>query len=55
MLVNESLALQFALSFIDAKTLLAAAMRGFDEDTDKDRENSDVCYKAIKAYLSNDD
>lgn len=51
MSVNETLAIQFALSFIDAKSLLAAAMRGFDEDDERAKENSDVCYKAIQVYL----
>jgi hypothetical protein len=51
MSVNENLAIQFVLSFIDTKTLLAAAMRGFEESSERDKENSDVCYKAIKVYL----
>lgn len=51
MSVNENLAIQFVLSFIDTKTLLAAAMHGFEENSERNKENSDVCYKAIKVYL----
>lgn len=51
MQTNDLLALQFVLSFIDAKTLLTAAMNGFDDDNERDKDCSDVCYKAIKAFL----
>lgn len=52
MSINENLAIQFVLTFIDAKSLLAAAMEGFTEsDSERAKENGDVCYKAIKVYL----
>lgn len=51
MQTNEMLALQFVLSFVDAKALLTAAMNGFNDDTERAKENADVCYKAIKVFL----
>jgi S-adenosylhomocysteine hydrolase len=49
---NDELALQFVLTFIDTKDLLQAAMNGFSiENNQTSIENSDICYKAIQAYL----
>jgi hypothetical protein len=49
---NDELALQFVLTFVNTKDLLQAAMNGFSIEKDQTSiENSDICYKAIQAYL----
>lgn len=51
--INETAALNLVMSFITVKDLLAAAMSGFAQgDTTKDKENTDLCYKALTAFLS---
>lgn len=51
--LNEMAAVQLLLQFISLKDLITAAMHGFaDGDNIKDKENADLCYKAIEAFLS---
>ena len=51
--MNEQAAIQLLSTFIPLKELIAAAMHGFAEnDSVKDKENADICYKAIKSFLS---
>lgn len=49
---NEIAALQIILQFVSLKDLLFAAQTGFDEgDSVISKENADLCYKAMKAFL----
>lgn len=51
--INDIAALQMLLSFISVKELVQAAMNGFaEEDSVTAKENADLCFKVIKAYLS---
>ena len=51
--LNEMAAVQLLLQFISLKDLITAAMHGFaDGDSVKDKENADLCYKAVEAFLS---
>lgn len=51
--LNEMAAVQLLLQFIPLKDLITAAMHGFaDGDSIKDKENADLCYKAVEAFLS---
>lgn len=51
--INDIVALQMLLSFISVKDLVHAAMNGFaEEDSLTGKENADLCFKVIKAYLS---
>lgn len=51
--INDIAALQMLLSFISVKDLVHAAMNGFaEEDSLTGKENADLCFKVIKAYLS---
>lgn len=50
--INENVALQMLLSFISVKDLIHAAMNGFaEEDSITGKENADLCFKVLKAYL----
>lgn len=50
--MNEQAAIQLLSTFIPLKELIAAAMNGFAEDDSvKNKENADICYKAIKSFL----
>lgn len=52
--VNELSALSLVLQFTDVKSLLQAASKGFAEHENvsvEDAEKSDLCWKAIKAFL----
>ena len=50
--MNEASAMRLVLEFISVKSLLTAAMNGFaDSEKTPDRENSDICFKALQAYL----
>ena len=51
--INDMVALQMLLSFIPVKDLVQAAMNGFaEEESVTGKENADLCFKVIKAYLS---
>lgn len=51
--LNNVAALQMLLSFISVRDLIEAAMNGFaDKDSVQDKENADLCYKVLKAYLN---
>lgn len=51
--INDMAALNLVMSFITVKELLIAAMSGFAQgNTTKDKENTDLCYKALTAFLS---
>lgn len=51
--INDMVALQMLLSFISVKDLIQAAMNGFsEEESVAGKENADLCFKVIKAYLS---
>lgn len=51
--LNEIAAAQLLLQFIPLKDLITAAMHSFAEGNSvKDKENADLCYKAIEAFLS---
>lgn len=51
--INDMAALNLVMSFITVKELLIAAMSGFAQgDTTRDKENTDLCYKALTAFLS---
>lgn len=51
--INEQAAIKLLSTFISLKELITAAMNGFAEnDSVKDKENADICYKAIKSFLS---
>lgn len=50
--LNETAALQLVFQFINVKQLLVAAMTGFAEsDTPIDKDNADLCNKALYAFL----
>ena len=52
--VNELSALTLALRFMSVEELLNAAMQGYaleDSVSIQNAEKSDVCWKAIKAFL----
>lgn len=50
--LNELAAVQLLLQFIPLKDLITAAMHGFAEGNSlKNKENADLCYKAIEAFL----
>lgn len=52
--VNELSALTLALRFMSVEELLNAAMQGYaleDSVSTQNAEKSDVCWKAIKAFL----
>lgn len=52
--VNELSALTLALRFMSVEELLNAAMQGYaseDSVSAQNAEKSDVCWKAIKAFL----
>lgn len=49
---NEQAAMQFVFQFISVEELLQAASIGFSEtETVKSQENSDICFKALSAFL----
>lgn len=53
---NELSALTLVLQFVNVEELLKSAMGGFvdvpeKEVTESDKEKSDLCWKAIKAFL----
>lgn len=53
---NELSALTLVLQFVSVEELLKSAMSGFvdvpeKEVTESDKEKSDLCWKAIKAFL----
>ncbi len=49
---EEVAALQMILAFVPVRDLLIAAQAGFDDvDTTTSKENADLCFKAIKAFL----
>lgn len=50
--LNDIAALQMLLSFMSVKELTEAAMNGFSlNDSVQDKENANLCYKVLKAYL----
>lgn len=50
--INDLVALQMLLTFISVEDLIHAAMNGFaEEDSLTGKENADLCFKVIKAYL----
>lgn len=52
--LNELAALQLVFEFISVSELLTAAMNDFSKGTsikDKDKENADLCYKALESFL----
>jgi hypothetical protein len=52
--LNELAALQlvFEFEFISVPELLTAAMNDFSKGTSiKDKENADLCYKALESFL----
>ena len=52
--VNELSALTLALRFMSVEELVNAAMQGYaleDSVSTQNAEKSDVCWKAIKAFL----
>lgn len=50
--INRIAALKYVLEFISTEDLLTAAMNGFAlKSNDASRDNSDICFKAIQAFL----
>ena len=50
--LNELAALQLVFEFISVPELLTAAMNDFSKGTSiKDKENADLCYKALESFL----
>lgn len=49
---NEIAALQMVTAFVPVRDLLNAAQAGFDDiNSNSAKENADLCFKAIKAFL----
>lgn len=49
---NEMVALQMILEFVSVEELITSSMNGFAaEDTVKSQDNSDICSKALQAFL----
>lgn len=50
--VNDMIALKFVLEFISVEELLTNVMHQFNSKDDvKSKDNADVCFKAINAFL----
>lgn len=50
--LNELAALQLVFELISVPELLTAAMNDFSKGTSiKDKENADLCYKALESFL----
>lgn len=50
--LNELEALQLVFEFISVPELLTAAMNDFSKGTSiKDKENANLCYKALESFL----
>lgn len=51
--LNEVAAMQFLITFIPLKEIVIAAMHGFAEgNSTKDKENADLCYKALQTFFN---
>lgn len=51
--LNEVAAIRLLITFIPLKEIIVAAMHGFAEgNSTKDKENADLCYKALQTFLS---
>ena len=49
---NEAAAMELVLNYVSVEELLAAAMNTFSEsENSKDKENADLCFKAIDTFL----
>lgn len=52
MTLNELAALQMVFEFVPVKEVISSAMNYFAEQEDvHSKDNADVCYKAIAAFL----
>ena len=50
--LNELSALEFVLNYIFVKELLTNAVKGFEEeDTERNRDNADICTKTLQVFL----
>lgn len=50
--LNELTALKLVFEFVPVKDLLTAAMHNFAETSDaRSKDNADICFKAITAFL----
>lgn len=51
--LNEVAAIKLLITFIPLKEIIVAAMHGFAEgNSTKDKENADLCYKALQTFFS---